>query len=254
MLNKAVKKRLASNLTCYGVISPTTDPTVCEYLGWMGLDFYIIDSEHGAITLTEATHMIRAMESTGITPLARVRSLDEKLILQYLDAGVMGIMMPGTETAEDCAQLVNAIKYYPIGNRGLGPVRAADYMAGKMSQQEYITAANAETLVLPMVESVKAVEQLESMCAVEGVDGFIIGPRDLALSMGFTDGPNHPEVKALIDQAIQIMVKHGKIPGTVAANADQARDLSAKGVRLLLNSVQGLLATGVAAFTKERVS
>ena len=80
MLNKAVKKRLASNLTCYGVISPTTDPTVCEYLGWMGLDFYIIDSEHGAITLTEATHMIRAMESTGITPLARVRSLDEKLI------------------------------------------------------------------------------------------------------------------------------------------------------------------------------
>jgi 2-keto-3-deoxy-L-rhamnonate aldolase RhmA len=72
--------------------------------------------------------------------------------------------------------------------------------------------------------------------------------------MGFTDGPNHPEVKALIDQAIQIMVKHAKIPGTVAANADQARDLSAKGVRLLLNSVQGLLATGVAAFTKERVS
>jgi 4-hydroxy-2-oxoheptanedioate aldolase len=119
MLNKAVKQRLANNLTCYGVISPTTDPTVCEYLGWMGLDFYIIDSEHGAITLTEATHMIRAMESTGITPLARVRSLDEKLILQYLDAGVMGIMMPGTETAEDCAQLVKAIKYYPIGNRGL---------------------------------------------------------------------------------------------------------------------------------------
>ena len=146
MLNKAVKKRLASNLTCYGVISPTTDPTVCEYLGWMGLDFYIIDSEHGAITLTEATHMIRAMESTGITPLARVRSLDEKLILQYLDAGVMGIMMPGTETAEDCAQLVKAIKYYPLGNRGLGPVRAADYMAGKLSQQEYITTANAETL------------------------------------------------------------------------------------------------------------
>jgi 4-hydroxy-2-oxoheptanedioate aldolase len=127
-------------------------------------------------------------------------------------------------------------------------------MAGGVTQQQYIESANASTLVLPMVESVQAVEQLESMCKVPGVDGFIIGPRDLALSMGFTDGPQHPEVKELIEQSIAIMVKHGKIPGTVAANAEQASQLSAKGVRLLLNSVQGLLATGVAAFLKERVN
>lgn len=254
MFNNTLRNRIAENKTCYGVISPTTDPTVCEYLGLMGLDFYIIDGEHGAITLTEATHMIRAMENVGIAALARVRSLDEKLILQYLDAGVMGIMMPGTETASDCEKLVQAIKYFPAGNRGLGPVRAASYMAGSLSQQQYIEAANASTLVLPMVESVTAVENLHAMCSVAGVDGFIIGPRDLALSMGFTDGPQHPEVKAMVDKAIHIITENGKIAGTVAANADQARDLSAKGVRLLLNSVQGLLAVGVAAFTKERAS
>jgi len=253
MIN-SLKKRLADDKTCYGVISPTTDPAICEYLGWMGMDFYIIDGEHGPITLTETTHLVRAMECAGITPLARVRSLDQKLILQFLDAGVMGIMMPGTSSAADCEQLVQAIKYHPMGDRGLGPVRAARYMSGGVTQQQYIELANAATLVLPMVESVQAVEQLESMCKVPGVDGFIIGPRDLALSMGFTDGPQHTEVKDLIDRAIAIMVKHGKIAGTVAANAEQASQLSAKGVRLLLNSVQGLLATGVAAFMKERVN
>jgi 4-hydroxy-2-oxoheptanedioate aldolase len=252
MIN-ALKNRLTENKTCYGVISPTTDPTVCEYLGWMGLDFYIIDGEHGPITLTETTHMVRAMECAGITPLARVRSLDEKLILQFLDAGVMGIMMPGTESAADCERLVKAVKYHPMGERGLGPVRAARYMSGGVTQQQYIEAANVATLVLPMVESIQAVEELEAMCRVPGIDGFIIGPRDLALSMGFTDGPQHAAVKELIDKAIAIMVQHGKIAGTVAANAEQAKELSAKGVRLLLNSVQGLLATGVSAFTKERI-
>jgi 4-hydroxy-2-oxoheptanedioate aldolase len=253
-MNNPLKKRIAEDKTCYGVISPTTDPAICEYLGWMGMDFYIIDGEHGPITLTETTHLVRAMECSGITPLARVRSLDEKLILQFLDAGVMGIMMPGTSTVADCEQLVKAIKYYPMGDRGLGPVRAARYMSGGVTQQQYIESANAATLVLPMVESVQAVEQLDAMCQVPGVDGFIIGPRDLALSMGFTDGPQHPEVKALIDNAIATMVKHGKIAGTVAANADQARELSAKGVRLLLNSVQGLLGAGVTAFMKERIN
>jgi 4-hydroxy-2-oxoheptanedioate aldolase len=140
-----------------------------------------------------------------------------------------------------------------MGERGLGPVRAARYMSGGVTQQQYIEAANVATLVLPMVESIQAVEELEAMCRVPGIDGFIIGPRDLALSMGFTDGPQHAAVKELIDKAIAIMVQHGKIAGTVAANAEQAKELSAKGVRLLLNSVQGLLATGVSAFTKERI-
>jgi len=127
-------------------------------------------------------------------------------------------------------------------------------MSGGVTQHQYIEMANATTLVFPMIESIQAVEQLEAMCQIPGVDGFIIGPRDLALSMGFTDGPQHSEVKELIDKAIAIMLKYGKIAGTVAANAEQANQLSAKGVRLLLNSVQGLLSTGVAAFMKERIN
>ncbi|MBX9780371.1 MAG: hypothetical protein K2X26_08500 [Chitinophagaceae bacterium] len=250
MKENNLRNRLLANKTCYGVITPNTDPIVCEYIGLAGMDFYIMDAEHGPLTLSEVTHMIRACESVGITPMARINSLDEKMILQYFDAGIMGVMMPGTNTAADCARLVKAVKYFPKGERGLGPVRASDYMSGKMSQQQYIEFANEQTLVFPMIETTTAIHNLEAMCAVEGVDGFIIGPRDLALSMGFIDGPAHAEVKEAIDKVISFVTSKGKIIGTVAATAEQAKELSDKGVRLLLNSVQGLLMSGVKAFIK----
>ena len=252
MRENSLRKRLVENKIAYGVISPTTDPIICEYIGICGMDFYIMDAEHGPLTMSDVAHMIRACESCCITPLARINSLYEKMILQYFDAGVIGVMMPGTNTVDDCKRLVRAVKYFPQGDRGLGPVRASDYMAGKMNQQQYIAFANEQTLVFPMIESIECLQNLEAMCEVEGVDGFILGPRDLSLSMGFTDGPAHPEVKAAIDKAIQIVIAKGKIFGTVAATAEQAKDLSDKGALLLLNSVQGLLSNSIKQFMSNR--
>jgi 4-hydroxy-2-oxoheptanedioate aldolase len=254
MQENRLKTRLLQGKACYGVISPTTDPVVCEYIGLAGLDFHIMDGEHGAISPSDALSMVRACEYAGITPMARVRSNDEKLILQFLDAGIMGVMMPGTNDAEDCHRLVAAVKYPPLGTRGLGPVRASDYMAGRMSQAEYIAYANAQTLVFPMIETTACLANLSRMAKVEGVDGFILGPRDLALSMGYLDGPAHPEVEKVIDEAIAVVTGAGKIFGTVAANAEQAAKLRSKGVTLLLNSVQGLLAQSAKAFAKDRES
>ncbi len=248
-----LRTRLLEKKASYGVISPTTDPVICEYTGLFGMDFYIMDAEHGPLTIAEVSHMIRACEAVGITPLARINSLDEKMILQYFDAGCMGVMMPGTNNAEDCKKLVDCVKYAPLGKRGLGPVRAADYMAGAMNQQQYLAFSNEQTLVLPMIETVECISNLAEMCAVDGVDGFILGPRDLALSMGFTDGPAHAAVKAMIDKAIEVVTGAGKIFGTVAATAEQAKELTEKGATLLLNSVQGLLAPAVKAFMKERI-
>jgi 4-hydroxy-2-oxoheptanedioate aldolase len=247
-----LKERLLQQKPCYGVIAPTTDPVICEYLGLCGMDFYIMDAEHGPLTLSEVAHMIRACEAAGITPLARISTLEEKMILQYFDAGIMGVMMPGTNTAADCKRLVECVKYYPQGKRGLGPVRSADYMAGTMSQAEYINFSNEQTLVLPMIETRECLNNLPEMVMVDGVDGFILGPRDLALSMGFMDGPSHDEVKAAVNEAIGIVTGAGKIFGTVAATAEQAKELTDKGVTLLLNSVQGLLTSSVKAFMAGR--
>jgi 4-hydroxy-2-oxoheptanedioate aldolase len=254
MKENLLKKRLVEKKASYGVISPTTDPIICEYIGLCGMDFYIMDAEHGALTLSEVSHMIRGCESVGITPLARINSLDEKMILQYFDAGIMGVMMPGTNTVADCKKLVQAVKYYPQGNRGLGPVRSADYMTGKLSQAEYLQFSNEQTLVLPMIETKECLQTLSEMVKVDGVDGFILGPRDLALSMGYTDGSAHDEVKKVINEAIAIVTGAGKVFGTVAASAEQAKELTDKGVTLLLNSIQALIAPSVKAFLSNRIT
>jgi 4-hydroxy-2-oxoheptanedioate aldolase len=252
MKENKMKLRLNAKQPCYGVISPTSDPTICEYIGLAGLDFYIIDGEHGAISIGDITNMVRACENVGCTPLARVGDLNEKLILQYMDAGVMGVMMPGVQTAKQAELLVQSIKYPPKGLRGLGPVRAADYMM-RMSQLQYVQMANEQTLVLPQIEDTDGVRNLRRMVKVEGVDGFIIGPRDLAMSMGFYDGPAHPEVSKVIDEIFAIVLDAGKIIGTVAGTAEQAKALTEKGATIILNSVQGLISTSAKGFMKDRI-
>lgn len=248
-----LKKRIAEGKTCFGVIAPTVDPIICEYIGLNGFDYYMIDGEHGGITASDITNLVRACELTGCTPLARIRSVDSKLILQFMDAGVMGVMMPTINTVEDVKQLVSAIKYPPIGNRGLGPIRAADYMQGTMSQLEYVQFANEQTLVMPQVETLACVENLEAMCQIKEVDGFIIGPRDLAMSMGFYDGPKHPEVQEMLDKIFKIILDNGKFFGTVAGTAEQAQGLIDKGASMILNSVQGLIKLQSKAFLQARI-
>lgn len=245
MISNKAKDKLLKGDVMYGVISPTTDPTICEYLGWAGLDFYMIDGEHGPIDVSQAIDMIRACENVGISPWARIRSVDEKLILQYLDAGIVGVMMPGIVSISQVKYLVNAVKYPPIGKRGLGPVRAADYFAGPMNQLQYIEHANKTTMVFPQMEDIVCMDFLDDMIRMDGVDGIIIGPRDLAMSMGYYDGPNHPEVKAIIDTVFEKTKKAGKIIGTVAGTREQATAPIENGAQIILNSVQGLLNAGV---------
>ena len=254
MKKNNLKQRISEGKTCYGVISPTTDPIICEYIGLSGFDYYMIDGEHGGITASDVTNLVRACEITDCTPLARIRSVDAKLILQYMDAGVMGVMMPSIDNADDVKRLVEAIKYPPIGKRGLGPIRAADYMQGKMSQGEYVTFANQETLVLPQIETMECVKNLPEICKAEGVDGFIIGPRDLAMSMGFYDGPKHPEVQKVLDEIFQAVLEAGKFFGTVAGTAEQVQALEKKGASMILNSVQGLIKVRSKEFLKNRQS
>jgi 4-hydroxy-2-oxoheptanedioate aldolase len=248
MIAETAKAKLRNGEILYGVISPTTDPTICEYLALAGLNFYMMDGEHGPINADNAIQMIRACENSGIAPWARVRSVDEKLLLQFLDAGISGLMMPSITRMEQVHELIQFTKYPPIGKRGLGPVRAADYMAGRLSQQDYIRYANEHTLLFPQMEDIACLNILDEMLALTEIDGVIIGPRDLAMSMGFLDGPGHPEVAKVMDEVFAKAKAAGKVAGTVAGNKAQAEDLIKRGARILLNSVQGLLAAGVKSF------
>ncbi|MFW6116290.1 MAG: HpcH/HpaI aldolase family protein [bacterium] len=251
MKENLVKRKLRNGEPVFGVIAPNSDPVIAEVIGHLGFDFYMMDGEHGAIGAGQAQEIVRACEATGITPLARVRSSDMKLILQFLDAGVMGVMMPGLMNARDVRAFVEAVKYPPLGRRGLGPIRAADYMMGPMPQEEYITFSNDQTLVLPQFEDVQALESLGEMVQVEGVDAFVVGPRDLAMSMGFYDGPGHPEVREVIDQVFDIVLGAGLDLGTVAGTGDAAKALVERGARMCINSVANLIKSSAKPFLEQ---
>jgi 4-hydroxy-2-oxoheptanedioate aldolase len=250
MKQNMLKSKLRNGETVFGVLTPIYDPAIVEIIGHLGFDCYILDCEHGAGGPIQAEHFVRACETVGLTPLARVRSPDLKLLLQFMDTGMMGVMMPGVMDADDVRALVEAVKYPPLGRRGIAPVRANDYLLGPMPQAEYVPFSNAQTLVLPQIETMEAVNNLDSLVQIEGVDGFIVGPRDLSMSMGFPDGPAHEEVRAMMDHIFQAVRGAGLVVGTVTATGEDARDLIERGANIILGSINGLLKVGAAAFFK----
>jgi 4-hydroxy-2-oxoheptanedioate aldolase len=243
-----LRERLTGDRAVLGVLSPTRDPVLVEMLGVLGADFYMLDGEHGALTAADAESLARACEVAGVPALARVRSLDPKLILQFLDAGVSGIMLPGMSTVAELEALVSAIKYPPEGRRGLGPVRAARYLLDGQRLDAVVHAANARTMALPQVEDRAAVEAIEALVQVPGVDGFIIGPVDLALSLGHAADPSHPEVAQAIAHVVRTVRAAGKLVGTVARTPEHAATLIAQGHRLLLLPIGTLLRESLPRF------
>ena len=178
----------------------------------------------------------------------RPRGLDAKLILQYLDAGMTGVMLPGVRSVDDVRRLVEAVKYPPDGLRGLAAMRANGFLLGTERQEDWVLRANRETLVLPQIETREGLERVEELAAVPGIDGFIVGPRDLALALGFPDGPGHPEVEAAIDRVVLVAKKRGLVVGTVAPTGARAKDLAARGLSIILHSVTALLKTGAETY------
>lgn len=248
MKENAVKTKLRRGEPVFGLLSPIYDPQVVEIVAHLGFECYMLDCEHGAGGPVEAEGFVRTCEAAGITPLARIRSTDAKLILQFLDAGVMGVMMPGIRDIADVELLVEAVKYPPVGRRGMGPVRANGYLLGPMKADEYLRFANEQILVLPQIELAEAVQNLDRLLKVEGVDGYFVGPRDLSISLGFYDGPGHDEVRLVIDDVFRRVQSAGLMTGTVAAAGEDARSLVERGVGLILTSPNNLLRVGAAAF------
>ena len=248
MKENRVKTRLKRGEQVFGMLTAIYDPQVVEVIAHLGFDCYMLDCEHGAGGTTDAETFVRTCEAAGITPLARVRSIDPKLILQFLDVGMMGIMMPGIHEAGEVEQLVEAIKYPPLGKRGMAPVRANDYLLGAMKAEDYVTFANEQILIMPQIELMDAVKNLDSLLRVEGVDGYFIGPRDLSMSMGFYDGPGHDEVQTVINDVFKRIQAVGLLTGTVAPTGQDARSLIERNVGLLLSSPGNLLKAGASAF------
>ncbi len=243
-----LKRKWKSGQAAIGVISTSDDPQQAELFGLAGFDYYMLDAEHGLLHPSRVVEVIRACELTSMTPIVRIGPKDPKLVLQYLDAGMMGVMMPDLQTADEVRMLIEAVKYPPIGKRGIGVSRASGHMAYSQEAPRYIEFANEQTIVIPQFEDPALLPHLKAMISQPHIDALVIGPRDLSLKMGFTDGPNHPEVQQIIDEVIALCKQTGIAAGITATTNAEMKKQIARGATMILGISQNLVTNGAKQF------
>ncbi len=247
MRQNAVKRKLATGETVLGLFLGSDSPDLVEIFAYAGLDFVMIDGEHGSIDPHHAENLVRAAEATGITPLARVTQQTRQTILRFLDTGVQGVMVPWCQTAAEARDAVQAVKYYPEGNRGLAGARAAEFGV-RTSLPDYVAQANAETMVIAQIETIQTLDALPEMLQVPGIDVFFIGPTDLSQSMGYPGCTHEPAVQAVIERAIAQILAAGRHAGIQNRDAEDLKRNRDQGVQFLSAASYGLFARAVRDF------
>ena len=227
-----IKDGLKKGKNYIGTFVKITDPAVVEVLALSGYDFIIIDNEHTVMDQETLANMIRASDASNILPTVRVRDGSDSLIRQVLDTGAMGIQVPVINTASEARAVVSSVKYAPQGTRGFAASqRSASY--GFMNAKEYSELSNAETMVTVYCETLEAMDNVEDIAEVEGVDVVFIGPFDLSQALGVIGEVKHPRVLSAIDDIIGKVRAKGKAVGTIASDAEEAMSLISKGVQYI---------------------
>jgi 4-hydroxy-2-oxoheptanedioate aldolase len=243
----ATKQKLSEGKVVLGVIIGEYAPVTLEVAGAIGFDFVMIDCEHGPMGLGEVENLVRAAESFDITPLARVPDHEPATILRFLDRGVQGVIVPHVNTREQALTVARAAKYFPDGERSIGSTRAHDYNVSA-SRADSTRWLNQQTMVLPMIEHVDAVANLDDILSVPGIDVVHIAANDLAQSMGF---PPEPEVRAVILDTIGRAKAAGVaagVGGNNPADATAVAELVKAGATFVTVSATGLLRVGADLF------
>jgi 4-hydroxy-2-oxoheptanedioate aldolase len=228
----SVLKTLRGGGRVVGTFVKLTDPASVEIMGLAGFRFVVLDTEHAPVDRQSAVNVLRGAEASGIVPLIRLRSNDPVEILQALDAGAMGILVPHVKTRADVQRAVDAAKYCPRGMRGLAPQqRSAHY--GLLPLAEYLELANDNILVACYCETVDAVRNIRDIVTVKDLDVVFIGPMDLSQEMGITGKTRDPALLAATDDVLHAVIDAGKVAGTIASDTAHAEALFEKGFRFV---------------------
>jgi 4-hydroxy-2-oxoheptanedioate aldolase len=218
------------------------DPAAMELLGGLGLDLLCVEAEHSAMGPETIRGLVAAAQLGGAPALVRVSGNDATAIAGALDAGAAGIVVPRVDSAAEAVAAVASTRYPPVGSRGLGPGRATAY-GGDIPA--YLERANADLLLAVQVETRAAVEDLDALLEVDGVDMFFVGPGDLGCSLGIAD-PRDPELVGTIESILARTAAAGRLTGIFAGDPAAARRWRAAGADLvILGSDFTWLAAGV---------
>jgi 2-keto-3-deoxy-L-rhamnonate aldolase RhmA len=220
---------LARGKVAFGVTLTIADPFVAEVMAAQAFDFLMIDTEHSPMSAYQLQTQLIALRTSRAAILVRVPEHDENALMQALDLGAEGVVVPHVETGAECAAAVRAALYPPRGARGVGPRRAARLT----DRDTYFRRANDDTFVGVMLESEAAVHNIDDILAVPGLGGVIIGTEDLAASLRRLNDVQHDDVTKAIEQISQRCAAACIPFGRYAATADAAERFILSGARLI---------------------
>jgi 2-keto-3-deoxy-L-rhamnonate aldolase RhmA len=209
--------RIRAGETVIGSWFTVPHPMVAETLAQGGFDFLLLDGEHAPVPPDAVSNLLPSTELHGCPVIYRPRTNSVDLIRGALDAGVTGVMVPMIENAAQAKAALDAAKYPPLGRRGIGPWRASNYYE---SYLDYVATANERTCVVLQIESKAAVDAIDAIAALPGVDVLYVGPADMAGSMGLKPGERHAELTAAIRRVAEAAKKHGKAMGIDVTSLD----------------------------------
>ena len=232
MGERSLRDELRAGEIKLGMSCAGASPAAVEVAGLTGCDFVWLEIEHGGSDMMHLEHLCRAAELHGVLSLIRVADGSRTSVLRALEIGGRIVVVPQIHTAEQAAEVVEHGKFAPIGNRGMN-LGSRGMRYGTMgSAREAMAAANDMTCLLPQVESAQAVESAEAILATEGLDGVLIGPADLAASMG-RPGECDEEVMAAMEHVIVLANRHEKVVATTCPTDEYVRRAKAAGVHML---------------------
>lgn len=224
------------------------DAALADLAGVSGYDWVMVDTEHNPFDESDVQAMVYAAAASDVSCVVRVRSNREDHVKWVLDCGAAGVIIPSIRDVDDARKAIQIAKYHPLGTRGYGPNRASAFFT---RSDEYTAGANKRILLICQVELASAVEHIEEIAQIPGIDGLWIGPTDLAQSLGRIGQPKHPDVVAAVDRIIEVANRHGRPWGLPTSAVEDFEHYTSRGGTLMvLGSDTGLLR----AIATERVS
>lgn len=212
-----LKKRLQDNDFSLGSWITLGHTSIAEIMAKAGFDWLAVDMEHSSLTLDQAQQLILVIGLCGAVPLVRVGENNPHLIKRVMDAGAYGVIVPTVNTEEDAQKAVNAVKYAPIGKRSVGLARAQGY---GLEFEKYKRWVNKESVVIVQIEHIEAVDNLDDILDVDGIDAFIVGPYDLSASIGIPGEFNDLRFKQALKRIKETAKNHNITAGFHVAAPD----------------------------------
>jgi 2-keto-3-deoxy-L-rhamnonate aldolase RhmA len=245
-LKNSLKAKLKAGKSTVGTFIEIGHPDITEWLSRLGFDWLLLDAEHGPLGFQTMQSMMQSMKGSDCVPIVRVQWNDPVVIKRVLDIGAYGVLIPWVNSKEEAEAAVRACKYPPQGLRGYGPRRAA------MLDSEYYRTANDELLISVQIETQAALDNLDEILSVEGIDACYVGPYDLSCSLGLGIPPDWKDSRylAAFDKVIESARRHGKASGMFATleniewaldkgmifnSVDDADTFLVRGARMALN-------------------